>query len=160
MLKNRVLAGIVLLALIIAPTIAKAQEMPFGKWWHNASMSKQLNLSQAEKNLLDDAFRESRRKLIDLKSRVEREQFELENLLESPELDQSAVMGQFKRLEQARTDLSAERFRFLLQIRETLGQERFRHIKTFHGKLRKHRIKRGTQAGEEIGGPSPGSTHR
>lgn len=68
-------------------------------------MSEQLNLSEEEKSKLDKIFVESRRKLIDLKSSVEREQFELENLLESEVLDEAAVMEQFKRLEKARGNL-------------------------------------------------------
>lgn len=76
-----------------------------GKWWHNPRVSEQLNLSEEEKSKLDKIFVESRRKLIDLKSSVEREQFELENLLESEVLDEAAVMEQFKRLEKARGNL-------------------------------------------------------
>jgi len=142
MLKNKVLTGIVLLIMIISPTIIMAQEMPFGKWWHNPRMFKQLNLTDAEKAKLDEAFRNSRRKLIDLKSNVERERFELGNLLEHQALNEAAVMEQFKKLEKARTNLSTERFSFLLQVRKILGSERFQHVKMFYGKSRQKRMRR------------------
>jgi Spy/CpxP family protein refolding chaperone len=115
------------------------KDMPHGKWWHSPRASKELNLSDEEKSKLDKQFVESRRKMIDLKGSVEREQFELENLLESESLDKAAVMEQFKRLEKARTDLAAERFNFVMYVRETLGFERFQRIKMFHGKLRREK---------------------
>jgi Spy/CpxP family protein refolding chaperone len=140
MLRNRILTGIVLLIMMILSTRAIAQEMPYGKWWHNPGMSKQLNLTEPEKVRLDEEFRNSRRKLIDLKSNVERERFELGNLLEHEALNEAAVMKQFKKLETARTDLSTERFSFLLQVRKILGPERFQHVKIFYGKARRHKM--------------------
>jgi hypothetical protein len=68
-------------------------------------VSEQLNLSKGEKSKLDKIFVASCRKLIDLKSSVEREQFKLENILESEVLDRTAVTEQFKRLEKARGNL-------------------------------------------------------
>jgi len=141
MLKNKVLTGTVLLIMIISPAITMAQEMPFGKWWHSPRMFKQINLSDAEKDKLDEGFRNSRRKLIDLKRNLERERFELGNLLEDKTLNETDVMKQFKKLEKARLDLSTERFSFLLQVRKILGPERFRHVKMFYSKLRKHKMR-------------------
>jgi len=148
MLKNHMLTGIVLLVLAISPTVAMAKDMPGergmppDKWWHNPQMSNELNLSEPETAKLDEAFRNSRRKLIELKSIVETERFELENLLELQTLNEAAVTEQFKKLEKARTSLAAERFSFLLQVRKTLGPERFRHLKTYYGRFRQHRMHR------------------
>ena len=75
MLKKNVLTGTVLLIMMILPAIAMAQEMPSGKWWHSPGMFKQINLSDAEKDKLDEEYGNSRRKLIDLKRNVERERF-------------------------------------------------------------------------------------
>ena len=80
---KNVLAGVLLLILLISPTIAVGKDNPLGKWWHNPRVSEQLNLSEEEKSKLDEIFVESRRKLIDLKSSVEREQFELRTSLKA-----------------------------------------------------------------------------
>jgi len=140
MLKKNVLTGTVLLIMMISPAIAMAQEMPSGKWWHSPRMFKQLNLSDAEKDKLDEGFLNSRRKLIDLKRNLERERFELGNLLENKTLNETEVMKQFEKLEKARLDLSAERFSFLLRVRKILGPERFQHVKTFYWKSRQKKI--------------------
>ena len=138
MLKKKVLIGTVLLVLVISPTMAVAQEVPFWKWWQNPQILKQLNLSDEEKGKLDEEFRNSLRKLIDLKRDVEREQFELGNLVERETLNEAAVMEQFTKLEKARTNLSTERFSFLLQVRKILGSERFQRLKMFYGKSGRH----------------------
>jgi len=89
---NKVLSGMLLLILVTSPSIAVAQDLPSGKWWHNPRMFKELNLSKAEKSRLDQEFVDSRRKLIELKSSVERERFELENLLEKEALNEAAAV--------------------------------------------------------------------
>jgi Spy/CpxP family protein refolding chaperone len=138
---NKVLSWTLLL-LVSSPAIALGQDLPSGKWWHNPRVSKQLNLNETEKSRLDKEFVDSRRKLIELKSSVEREQFELENLLESEALNEAAVMEQFKKLEKARASLASERFNFLIQARKIVGPERFQRIKMFYGESRHRKMRR------------------
>ncbi len=125
---NRLLGGIFLILFILSPTITSGQEMPPGKWWWNQHMVKRLNLSDTEIQQLDEAFLDSRRNLIDLKRNVEREQFELEILIESKNLDENAAMEQYKRLEKAREELGVERFRFLVKIRKIVGYDSFQEL--------------------------------
>lgn len=89
-------------------------------------------MSDQEKQRLDDAFLKSRRELITLKSHLEKERFELENLLDAEPLNEGALMEQFKRLEAARSALSAERLSFLIQVKKLLGPERFQRLKSFY----------------------------
>lgn len=136
------LNGIILLTIVYSPCIALSQNTPSGKWWRNPNVSKQLNLTEEEKAKLDKQFVKSRRKLIELKSKVEREQFELENLLENKSMDEDAVKGQFKKLEKARGNLADERFNFLIHTRKILGNERFRDVKRMYQNKRKKKNKR------------------
>ena len=144
---SRVLYGMLLLILATSPTIAVGQDMPSGKWWRDQRMAKQLNLNKAEKSKIDQAFVDSRRKVIKLKSIVEKERFELENLLENETLNEHAVTEQFKKLEKARANLAGERFNFLVQVRKILGNERFQRIKMFYGKLRNQKMHRKMENG-------------
>jgi Spy/CpxP family protein refolding chaperone len=141
MLKKNVLVGMLLLVLIMAPSVVLARGMhgpqgmhdgnnlPLGKWWESPEMAEKLNLSEADRGNLKEAFNNSRRKLIRLKSNVEAERFELGNLLDKKTLDEAAVMQQFSKLEKARTELSRERFSFLLEVRKVLGLERYQTLK-------------------------------
>jgi len=71
MLRN-VFSVILLAIYLIAPVIAAGQDVPSGKWWYNPEIQKNLDLSKKEISTLDKLFAKSRRKLIKLKSEVEK----------------------------------------------------------------------------------------
>ena len=127
---KRVLPIVFLLTAVFACGDVFSQETVIGKWWHNPMITRRVNLELGERKLLDEKFLETQRRLIALKNGVEREQFELETLIEKEALNEDAVMAQFRRLEKARQDLSSERFRFLLEVRKIMGLQRFQAIKT------------------------------
>jgi Spy/CpxP family protein refolding chaperone len=120
------------------------KHLPMGKWWEDPKVAKKLNLSDADKAKLKEAFDTSHRKLIKLKSAVETERFELGNLLDSEDFNEAALMQQFNKLEKARSELSRERFGFLVEVRKTLGHERYQLLKQerqkYH-KSKRHRRK-------------------
>jgi Spy/CpxP family protein refolding chaperone len=147
---KKLLNGLLLLAIAVLPVLANSQEGPEGKWWHNPRVSKQLKLSNEEKAQLDRKFLDSRRRMIKLKGNVEREQLELQSLIESNNLDEGKAKNQFKRLEKARRRLSGERFDFLMQSRKVLGNERFQEIKNMYRE--KHRQKRQDNGRDRKGG--------
>ena len=67
---------------------------------------------------------------------MEREQFELDTLLDKKTVDDAKVRQQFKRLERARTDLADERLSFVIRVREIIGADRFQELKTSYKKWR------------------------
>ena len=138
---NKLLGWMLLIIMIFLPCIVMSQDTSGGKWWRNPKVSKRLNLTEEEKSKLDKQYVKSRRKLIDLKRQVEREQFELENLIENESMDDDAVKAQFNKLEKARTKLSDERFNFLINTRKILGNERFQDVKRIYQNERKKRRK-------------------
>jgi len=127
---NKAMIGILIMLFILPPALALSQEMSHGKWWHIPRIAKELNLTDAEIEQLDEAFYKSRLNLIQLKSNVKREQFELETLIEGKTLNEDAAMGQYKRLEKERTKLGTERFRFFVNIRKIVGYKRFQELMT------------------------------
>jgi Spy/CpxP family protein refolding chaperone len=139
---RKIVYGMIVLIFFATPVLATAQDMMPGKWWYNPQISKELNLNQDEKESLEQSFRDSRRNLIGIKSRVEREQFELDNLLEDEKMDEEAIKKQFKKLESERAKLSEERFNFIMKIRSIVGKERFQKMKLFHETARRDKSKR------------------
>ena len=136
-----ILFALLMFALQSVPTNTLGSDTPPGRWWRLPQAVETLSLDDSEIEDLDNLFVQSRRKLIKLKSNVEKERFELDNLLDSPRLDESLVMAQFKRLEKARADLAAERFRFLLGVRKILGFERYEQIKLWFKESRQEKRK-------------------
>ena len=137
----KTLMGVVLLIFgISVPVISSGKEMPAGRWWRMPRLVEQLKISEGEKKSLDALFMDSRRKLIDLRSAVEREQFELEMFLEKEKFDEKAAMAQFGRLDTARSNIAREQFGYLIKVRNILGPERFQRLKNrfkeFRGKIK------------------------
>jgi Spy/CpxP family protein refolding chaperone len=123
-----------LVFLVNLPVVAAGQAVPAGKWWYNTKIQKNLNLSQNEIDQLDKLFAKSRRKLIKLKSEVEHEQFELDQLLGKKKVDDNEVKKQFKKLEKARNKLANERLQFVVGVRNILGRDRFQQLKSNYKK--------------------------
>ena len=116
-------------------------KMPHGKWWRMPEVAKKLALTSEEQQKFDDLFVQSRRRMIDLKSNVEKEQLELGMILDQQDFNESACMDRFKKFEDARTNLANERFRFLVEVRKLLGLDRYRKLKTEFRDHRVHRMK-------------------
>jgi len=129
MLKN-VFSVILLIIFLIAPVIAEGQDVPAGKWWYNPKIQNNLGLSKKEVGELDKLFANSRRRLIKLKSEVENEQFELDQLLGQKKVNDVKVKKQFQKLEKARNKLANERLQFVIGVRNLLGPDRFQQLKS------------------------------
>ncbi len=139
---KRIFIGILFFSITALPGIVMSQDGPMGKWWLNPHMSEQLKLTDEEINKLDEQYVENHRKMIDLKSNVKKERFELGILLDSEPIDEEALKTRFNKLENARADLSKARFDFLLKSRKILGKQRFQQVKQMSKSHRKNRKKR------------------
>lgn len=135
MLKQYI-AGLTLVTLLLLAPMAAAQTMPAGKWWKDPDIAKELQLTSGEVKQLDKLFVKSRRQMIELKNRVEKEQFEYQNLMESKTLDEAAVNRQLQKLEQARSELNEERSRFVVAVRKILGSDRFQRLQQIYSEYR------------------------
>jgi len=153
---RKVLYAALLFVFLILPATATAKNTGLGKWWHRPQASEKLNLSKEEISKLDKQFVDSRRKLIKLESALKSEQFELDNLLENEHLDENATVKQFDKLQQARTNLANEQFRFLLEIRKILGLDRFRQLKQYK-QLQRQKIRKELRSMQDHPKQKPGS---
>jgi Spy/CpxP family protein refolding chaperone len=150
---NKVLRVMLLLVFVLPPATALAQKVPGGKWWRSPRLSEQLNLSDEQKNQLDELYLDNRRNLIELKSLLERERLELGHLLDQETLNEAAAIRQFEKLERARANLSTERFRYLLQVRKTIGYDRLQRLKEHFREFRREKMRRGPHSEEDGGRP-------
>ena len=116
-------------------------KIPHGKWWRMPEVTEKLGLTSEEQQKFDDLFVQSRRRMIDLKSNVEKEKLELEMILDQQDFDEFACMDRFKKFEDARTKLANERFGFLVEVRKLLGLDRYRRLKKEFRDRRLHRMK-------------------
>ncbi len=144
---RKVLGGMLLLVWLGVPVVPAAErgaigsEVPQGKWWKRPALEKELRLNDEEKGKLDEHFLNYRRRLLDLKSVMEKGWLELDNILEQEKLDEAAAAEQFKRVNAARADLAAEGFQFLLEVRKILGPDRYQRLKDLFKEFREKRRK-------------------
>jgi hypothetical protein len=131
MLRKGAWRGLLVLVVFLPSTLC-AQERMHGKWWYNKSIVHELELTDSEKKDLDEKYIDGRRKMIDLKSEIEKQRFELDLLLGTSDADKREVMERFGSLEEARSKLSRARFEMIMEVREIIGAERFRELKSMH----------------------------
>jgi Spy/CpxP family protein refolding chaperone len=134
MLKRNILPVLFIIIAVLAGN-AMGGERHGGNWWRDPQISKQLKLSEKDIQRLDALLVESGRRMLELKSFVEKERFELNTLLEGKGIDDAVITAQFKKLENARSALSNERLQFLIQTREILGAERFKELRAYFENL-------------------------
>ena len=103
-------------------------DLPRGKWWRMPEVAKELNINSDEQAKFDDLYFKYRNQKIDLKSTVEKEQLELERIIEKEKFDESACRDQFQKVIKAKNKVSIERFNFLIEVRKLLGYERFQQL--------------------------------
>jgi len=134
---KKILGGMLCAAFLLLPAAVQGgQDLPGGKWWHVPRIAESLGLNQDQIRQLDREFVRSRRNMFELKSNMERERFELDNLMEKNNLDEAATMRQLKRFQESRSRLAEERFRFVVKVREILGNKSFQKLKIFYEKRR------------------------
>ena len=133
---------VLLLFVVFLPSTLLAQEMMHGKWWNNSEVADELKLTDSERKILEEKYTEGRRKMIDLKSEVEKERLELDIALEKQDANKDQVVERYDNLENARKKLSKERFGLLLEVREVIGVERFQSLKEMHRSRTRDRMDR------------------
>jgi hypothetical protein len=137
MLKNK-MVWILVAVVSFFPVVSRAAvDSPAGRWWRLPRVAAQLNLSEQEKQQLDSLYLENRKKLIDLKSSLERERLVLEDIMDYEPLNEQQAFEQFRKLNKARSILVEERFRYFLEVRKIIGSDRFKKLKLLAEAFRK-----------------------
>jgi len=123
---------VLMLFVVFLPSTLLAQEMMHGKWWNNSEVADELKLTDSERKILEEKYIDGRRKMIDLKSEVEKQRLELDIVLENQDANKDQINERYDNLENARKKLSKERFGLLVEVREVIGAERFQSLKEMH----------------------------
>ncbi len=124
-----------LLALRLAPCLAAAQGPPgpphppdLGKWWKNSEIVRELQLSEAQTNQIEQTFLEQRLKLIDLRAELEKQEARLQPLIEADQPDESKVSAQIDQVLAARGRLEKANALMMLSIRRVLSVEQWKKL--------------------------------
>jgi Spy/CpxP family protein refolding chaperone len=103
---------------------------PFGAWWKNSEVVKELQLSDTQVKQIEQTFLEYRLKLIDLRADVERHETKLQPLLEADQPNEQQVSSQVDAVVAARGKLEKTNTMMMLAIRHVLSVEQWKKLQT------------------------------
>lgn len=126
-------------------------DLPPGKWWKVPDIKTKLQLTPDEEQQLEGLYVETRRRMIDLKATLEKEMLELGELLDQEALDESVCMDRFMKVQDAKTNLAAERFKAVIEARKILGNDRFQQLKSEFKQRRASKIGKRGKMRKEMG---------
>jgi protein CpxP len=101
---------------------------PRGRWWTDPALVQKLGLTPDQQKRIDTLFQQNRLKLIDLSAGVQKEEAQLEPLLEADRPDESQVLAQIDRVAQARAELEKANARMLLGFRGVLTLDQWKKL--------------------------------
>ena len=139
MKKCFIVVVLMLAAVAVTSVSTYAQDMGPGRWWQRPALARELNLTERDKQALDDMFVRNRDRFIDLRGAIEKERGRLDDVLNRDNLNEAAAAAQYRRVEDLRQKLAAERFKYILGVRKVLGPERFRRFTGMAEEMRKKR---------------------
>ena len=101
---------------------------PFGAWWKNSEVVKELQLTDAQIKQIEQTFLDYRLKLIDLRADVERQETKLQPLLEADQPNEQQVSSQVDAVVAARGKLEKTNTMMMLAIRRVLSVEQWKKL--------------------------------
>lgn len=132
-----------------------------GTWWRNSDVASKLNLSADQIKEIERTYLDHRLKLIDLQADLEKQELQLDPLLDADQPDESQVGAQIDRITAARGHLEKENAMMMLAIRRKLTVNQWKQLQAMRhgpGPRRFGPLQGGRRQGMGPGGPSPQGT--
>ena len=97
-------------------------------WWRNSEIAQKLNLTDQQKQQLEQTFTQAKLQLVDLKAAVEKEEIKLQSLMNADTLQDSQVMAQIDATQAARAKLEKTFALMALQFRKILTSDQWKQL--------------------------------
>lgn len=123
-----------------------------GKWWYRPTVKDKLQLTPDQVNRINKVWIEHRKRIIDIKSDIEKAYLDLEELMSEPAVDTQKAYKVAETLGQLQARQTAERIRMAIDIRRELSIEQFEKLKGLRGEVRK-RLRKKWSPGKKRGRP-------
>ena len=123
-----------------------------GKWWKNSELVRQLGLTDAQVQQIENIFQDRRLQLIDLHAALEKQEAILDPLVNADRPDEAKVTAQIDKVAQARANLEKANAQMLLGIRRVLTVEQWKQLQSSHHGM--HRMMHGP-SGPMAPAPAP-----
>jgi Spy/CpxP family protein refolding chaperone len=104
--------------------------LPHGTWWKNPELVAQLSLTADQQKRMDDILRKNRIQLIDVKASLEKEQLNLEPLVNAAAFDQAKTLAEVGKIAELRAQLEKTDASMLVELRGVLTAEQWTKLHT------------------------------
>jgi Spy/CpxP family protein refolding chaperone len=147
--------------LLFSALVSAAPGLPSGgwiegKWWKNPRAVRDLGLTAAQSDRIEEVFLRVRPALIDLRADMEKKRLVRDSILERPTVDPKEAARAIDALGEARSRLDKARALMLLEIRQILTSDQREKIAVSNERLRERRRPRMGRppANRRAGGPA------
>lgn len=98
---------------------------PPGTWWKNPDTIARLSLTADQQKKMDDIFRQNRLQLVDVKASLDKEQINLEPLLNANPVDSGKALAEISKIADLRAGLEKADAKMLLELRAVLSADQW-----------------------------------
>ena len=99
-----------------------------GRWWKNSDLVKELGINDSQVKRIEQTFQEHRMKLIDLHAELQRQEAQLEPMVEADNFDEAQIAAQIDKITAARGALEKSNALMLMSIRRILTVEQWHKL--------------------------------
>ena len=125
-----------------------------GRWWSNPDVAAKLNLTDDQKQAMDQILLAHREKLVDLRGNLEKAELAMEPLMQADQPNEAQILAQIDVVAQARAELEKANARFLLALRAKLSPDQWKQLQAIRQQRREMR-REGPGAMHRPGTPPP-----
>jgi Spy/CpxP family protein refolding chaperone len=98
-------------------------------WWRNSELAQKLNLTDQQKQQLEQTFNQQRLQLVDLRAALEKEEIKLRDLMDSENFNESQAMAQIDTTQAARNKLMRSFASMAVQFRKILTAQQWKMLR-------------------------------
>lgn len=140
------------LFIIGAPGVY-AQRSPLkdmlAKWWEHPRIQEKLQLDDAQIQQLNDIFYRYQKSLVDLRSRVEKAQLDLEHAMKQENWNENEIMNLARQAIEARNQVELKQLEMALQMRKVLTPQQWEELQKLRRQVREHMMHRMRNRGDD-----------
>ena len=103
------------------------------KWWKDSDTVRQLQLSDAQAQQIEQTFTAHRMRFIDEMGDLQKQELKLNSILDAAQPDEAQFNAQVEQLIAARGRLEKEHAVMMLNIRRTLSLDQWNKVQSLHG---------------------------
>jgi Spy/CpxP family protein refolding chaperone len=120
----------IILSLILFYSLNAYSHGGYGsaKWWKDAEVVKELNLTEDQVNVIEQIFNSNKGQIADLNSQLKQKQSEFRSKIEDPNSGRDEVLELNDEVVHLKTKLKRLRLDMLLKIREVLTPEQRQNL--------------------------------